>query len=143
MCAPMRILDRYLAREFFRTFVFSLAVFLALSAIVDLFDRLSRFLDVSGMVVIQYYFHRLPGFGFQVMPVAVLLAALFSLGRMARHNELLAMQMGHLSFFRIVAPLLVLGLMVSFAALILGESLIPRMNERALNVYRVKVQKVS
>ncbi|MDE2179306.1 MAG: LPS export ABC transporter permease LptG [candidate division NC10 bacterium] len=139
----MRILDRYLAREFLRTFVFSLAVFLALSAIVDLFDRLSRFLDVSGMVVIQYYFHRLPWFGFQVMPMAVLLAALFSLGRMARHNELLAMQMGHLSFFRIVAPLLVLGLMVSFAALILGESLIPRMNERALNTYRVKVQKVS
>lgn len=139
----MRILDRYLAREFLRTFVFSLAVFLALSAIVDLFDRLSRFLDVSGMVVIQYYFHRLPWFGFQVMPIAVLLAALFSLGRMTRSNELLAMKMGHLSSFRIVVPLLVLGLMVSLAAMILGESIIPRMNERALDAYRVKVQKVS
>ncbi|MDE2060688.1 MAG: LPS export ABC transporter permease LptG [candidate division NC10 bacterium] len=139
----MRILDRYLAREFLRTFVFSLAVFLALSAIVDLFDRLSRFLDVSGMVVIQYYFHRLPWFGFQVMPIAVLLAALFSLGKMARNNELLAMKMGRLSSFRIVVPLLVLGLMVSLAALILGESIIPRMNERALDTYRVKVQKVS
>lgn len=139
----MRILDRYVVREFLRVFVFSLAIFIALSAIVDLFDRLSRFLDVSGMVVLQYYVDRLPWFGFQVMPVAVLLAALFSLGRMARHNELLAMKMGHLSVFRIVAPLLVLGLLVSFSALILGESIIPRMNERALNAYRVKVQKVS
>ena len=139
----MRILDRYLVREFLGTFVFSLVVLLALSAIVDLFDRLSRFLDVSGMVVLQYYVHRLPWFGFQVMPVAVLLAALFSLGRMVRHNELLAMKMGHLGSLRIVAPLLVLGLVVSLAALILGESMIPQMNERALNTYRVKVQKVS
>lgn len=139
----MRILDRYLAKEFLRIFAFSLMIFLALSAIVDLFDRLSRFLDVSGMVVVQYYIHRLPWFGFQVMPVAVLLAALFSLGKMARHNELLAMNMGHLSTFRIIVPPLVLGLVVSFAALILGESIVPRMNERALDAYRVKVQKVS
>src|SRR5574337_107789 len=123
----MRILDRYLAREFLRVFVFALAVLLALSTIVDLFDRISRFLDVSGMVVIQYYIDRLPWFGFQVMPIAALLAALFSLGRMARHNELLAIQMGHLSPWRIVAPLLVLGLVVSVTALILGESIVPRM----------------
>lgn len=138
----MRILDRYIAEEFLRIFVLSLVIFVALAAIVDLFDRLSRFLDVSGLVVIQYYFNRLPWFGFQVMPVAVLLASLFSLGRMARQNELLAMKMGHRSFLRIVIPLLVLGLLVSFAALVLGESMIPRMNERALNAYRVKVQKV-
>ncbi|MBZ0159570.1 LPS export ABC transporter permease LptG [Candidatus Methylomirabilis sp.] len=139
----MRILDRYIVREFLGVFVFSLAIFIALSAIVDLFDRLSRFFDVSGMVVIQYYMNRLPWFGFQVLPVAVLLAALFSLGKMARYNELLAMKMGRLNSFRIVVPLLVLGLVVSFAALILGESIIPRMNERALNAYRVKVQKVA
>src|SRR5574337_1952425 len=105
----MRILDRYLAREFLRVFVFALAVLLALAAIVDLFVRLSRFLDVSGMVVIQYYLQRLPWFGLQVMPVAVLLAALFSLGHMTRQNELLAMKMGHLSFLRIIVPLLVLS----------------------------------
>lgn len=139
----MRILDRYLAKEFLTIFVFSLAIFLALSAIVDLFDRLSRFLDVSVTVIIEYYVHRLPWFGFQVMPVAVLLAALFSLGRMARNNELLAMKMGHRSAFRIVVPLLVLGFVVSVTALMLGESIIPRMNERALDAYRVKVQKVS
>lgn len=139
----MRILDRYLAGAFLRIFVFSLAVFLALSTIVDLFDRLSRFLDVSGMAVVQYYVYRLPWFGFQVMPVAVLLAALFSLGQMARNNELLAMKMGHLSAFRIVVPLVVLGLAISMTALILGESIVPRMNERAMDAYRVNVQKVS
>lgn len=139
----MRILDRYLAITFLKVFAFSLAVFFALYVIVDLFDRLSRFLDAPARVVIQYYFYRLPWIGFQVMPVAVLLAALLSLGGMVRHNELLAMKMGQLSSLRIVAPLLILGLLTSLAALVLGESVVPRMNERALNVYRVKVKKVA
>jgi lipopolysaccharide export system permease protein len=111
--------------------------------IVDLFDRLSGFLDIPGHVVIRYYFYRLPWIGFQVMPVAVLLGALISLGNLARHNELLAMKMGQVSSLRIVVPLLILSLLASIAALILGESIVPRMNERALNIYRVKVKKVS
>ena len=138
----MRILDRYLAIEFLRAFFFSLVVFLAIVVIVDLFDRLSRFLDVPARVVAQYYLYRLPWFGFQVMPVAVLLASLFSLGNLARHNELLAMKMGQLSTLRIVAPLLVLSLLASLAALTLGEAIVPRMNERALNLDRVKVKKI-
>lgn len=139
----MRILDRYLAFEFLRVFTCSLVVFLALYVIVDLFDRLSRFLDAPARVVAQYYVYRLPWIGFQVMPVAVLVASLLSLGNLARHNELLAMKMGRLSSLRIVAPLLIISLLASLAALTMGESIVPSMNERALNVYRVKVKKVS
>ncbi len=139
----MRILDRYLAAEFLKVFAFSLVVFFAVYVIVDLFDRLSRgFLDASARVVVQYYIYRLPWIGYQVMPVAVLLAVLLSLGNLARHNELLAMKMGQLSPLRIVAPLLILSLLTSLAAFAMGESIVPRMNERALNLYRVKVKKV-
>lgn len=138
----MRILDRYLATQFLRVFIFSLIVFQAVYLIVDLFDRLSTFLDASGLVIIQYYFYRLPWVGFQVLPMAVLLASLLSLGTLARNNELLAMKMGRLSSLRIVAPLVILGVLISLVTVLLGESLIPRMNERALNVFRIKVKKV-
>lgn len=139
----MRILDRYLSLEFLKVFTFSLIVFLSLYVIVDLFDRLARFLDAPAWVVVQYYCNRLPWIAFQVIPVSVLLAALLSLGNLARHNELLAMKMGQLSSLRIVTPLLILSLLASLAALVMGESIVPRMNERALNLYRVKVKKVA
>ncbi|MBM2837193.1 MAG: putative Permease YjgP/YjgQ [candidate division NC10 bacterium] len=139
----MRILDRYLSSEFLKVFTFSLIVFLSLYVIVDLFDRLARFLDAPAWVVVQYYCNRLPWIAFQVIPVSVLLAALLSLGNLARHNELLAMKMGQLSSLRIVTPLLILSLLASLAALVMGESIVPRMNERALNLYRVKVKKVA
>ena len=138
----MRILDRYLAIEFLKVFFLTLAVFLAIYVIVDLFDRLSRFLDLPARVVAQYYLYRLPWIAFQVIPVAVLLASLLSLGNLARHNELLAMKMGQLSALRIVAPILILSLVASVSALALGETIVPEMNERALNVYRVKVKKL-
>ena len=139
----MRILDRYLSLEFLKVFGFSLIVFLSLYVIVDLFDRLARYLDAPGWVIVQYYFYRLPLIAFQVMPVAVLLAALFSIGNLARHNELLAMKMGRLSSVRIVTPLLILSLLASLVALTMGESIVPHMNERALNLYRVSVKKVA
>src|SRR3990172_2941402 len=139
----MRILDRYLSFEFLKVLTFSLIVFLPLYVIVDLFDRLTRFLDAPAWVVGQYYYYRLPWIAFQVMPVSVILASLLSLGNLTRHNELLAMKMGQLSSLRIVTPLLILSLMVSLAALTMGESIVPSMNERALNLYRVKGKKVA
>ncbi|MGH7428897.1 MAG: LPS export ABC transporter permease LptG [Candidatus Methylomirabilaceae bacterium] len=138
----MRIVDRYIGIEFLKVLLFSITVFVAIYCLVDLFDRLGRFLDVPALVVAKYYLYRLPGIGFQVMPVAVLLASLVSLGNLARHNELLALKMARVSTLRIVAPLLLLSLLVSVLTLTLSESLVPEMNERALNIYRVKVLKI-
>jgi lipopolysaccharide export system permease protein len=138
----MRVLDRYLANEFLKAFCLSLAAFMATYVVVDLFDRLSRFLDAPQHVVAIYYLYRLPWIAFQVMSVAVLLASLVSLGNLSRHNELLAMKMGGLSALRIVAPVLLLALLASLGALAMGESIVPRMNERALNLYRVTVRKL-
>jgi lipopolysaccharide export system permease protein len=92
-------------------------------------------------VVVQYYLYRLPWIAVQVMPVAVLLASLVSLGTLARHNEVLAMKLGQMSTLRIVAPVLLLGLLASLAVVALGESVVPTMNERAQALYLVKVKK--
>jgi lipopolysaccharide export system permease protein len=138
----MRIVDRYIGIEFLKALLFSITVFVAIFCIVDLFDRLGRFLDVPPRFVARYYLNRLPGIGIQVMPVAVLLACLVSLGNLARHNELLALKMARVSTLRIVAPLLLLSLLASVLVLALNESIIPQMNERALNIYRAKVLKI-
>ncbi len=137
----MRIVDRYIGIEFLKALLYSITVFVAIYCIVDLFDRMGRYLDAPARVVAQYYLYRIPGIGLQVMPVAVLLASLVSLGNLARHNELLALKMARVSTLRIVAPLLLLSLLGSVLILFLSESLIPEMNERALNVFRSKVQK--
>ncbi len=140
----MRILDRYVAREFLKILGMTLVVFVGIYVIVDLFEKLGRFLEaqVPARFMIRYYLFSLPNILFQVMPVAVLLSSLLALGTMARHNELLAMKMGHIGTLRIALPCLALAVGLSGAALVLGQSTIPRANERAQDIMRTRVKKL-
>ena len=140
----MRLLDRYIARECLKLFCLCLVVFVGVYVIVDLFEKFSKFLEarVEPDLILRYYLFSLPNFFLQVLPVAVLLASLLTLGGLARHNEVLAMKMGHVSTLRIALPCIAVGLIASLAAWMAAEYLAPRTNERALNIWRTQVRRL-
>ncbi|MFI5338948.1 MAG: LPS export ABC transporter permease LptG [Candidatus Methylomirabilales bacterium] len=140
----MRLLDRYIARECLKILALCLVVFIGIYLVVDLFDKLSGFLEAradAGMIL-RYYGFRLPKILTEVLPVAVLLACLLSLGGMAKDNEVLAMKMGHVSSLRIALPCIGVGLAASLAAWTIVEYIAPRANERALNIERTEIKKL-
>jgi len=140
----MKILDRYIMMEFLRAFLFAEVSFVGIYLVVDLFEQLNRFLEAeTGMItILTYYLFSLPGISLQVAPVAALLAALLGLGNLAKHHELLAMQMGRMSTLRIILPLLLLASLLSLVAFGLGESVIPWANQKAITLYKIRVKKV-
>lgn len=121
-----------------------LVVFMGVYLIVDLFEKFSRFLEaqVPPELILRYYLFSLPKIFTEVLPVAVLLASVLSLGGLARHNELLAMKMGQIGTLRIALPCIALGLLASGAAWIITEYVAPRTNERALNIERTEVRRL-
>jgi len=140
----MRLLDRYIARECLKILCLCLAVFVGVYVIVDLFEKFSKFLEarVEPALIVRYYLFSLPNFFLQVLPVGVLLASLLTLGGLARHNEVLAMKMGHVSTLRIALPCIAVGLIASLAAWMAAEYLAPRTSERALNIWRTQVRRL-
>jgi lipopolysaccharide export system permease protein len=138
----MRLLDRYIARESLKILLLCLVVFTGVYVIVDLFEKFSRFLEarVDPALILHYYLFSLPNILTQVLPVAVLLASLLSLGGMARHNEVLAMKMGRVSTLRIALPCIGVGLAASLAAWSATEYVAPRTTERALDIWRTQVR---
>jgi len=111
---------------------------------VDLFEKLSRFLEarVSAGLIFRYYVFRLPKVFTEVLPVAVLLACLLSLGSLARNNEVLAMKMGQVGALRIALPCIGVGLAASALAWVAVEYVAPRASERALNIERTQVRRL-
>jgi lipopolysaccharide export system permease protein len=140
----MRVLDRYVARECLKILLLCLVVFMGVYVIVDLFEKFSRFLEarVPPALILRFYVLSLPKIFTLVLPVAVLLASLLSLGTLGRHNELLAMKMGHVSTLRIALPCLLLGLVASLAAWTTAEHVAPRTEEQALNIWRTQVRRL-
>ena len=60
-----------------------------------------------------------------LLPVALLLALLFSLGRMSRSNEIVSMLTAGVGLPRIIAPLILVGLLTTAGSLALNYSLGP------------------
>ncbi len=140
----MRLLDRYVLRECLKVLGLCLVLFIGIYVIVDLFDRLGRFLEARATLetIVRLYLLRLPRIMIEVLPVAVLLACLLSLGGMARNNEILAMKMGQVGSLRIALPCVGVGLLASFAAWGINEYVAPPASERALNIERTEIRKL-
>ena len=128
----MNRLDRYLMRRFMFSLVWSLIGFWAIFLVVHLVEHLDKFIDkgAPAKYVALYYIYYSPFILILVIPIAVLLATLFSVGFLGRRNELLAMRAAGVSLLRIAMPLLFLGLMVTAVVMVAGETIYPRMEQR-------------
>jgi LPS export ABC transporter permease LptG len=123
----MRLLDRYILRYFFQAYVYCIAGFISIWFIFDVSDNISTFLDqrVSRLLILKYYLSQAPQILVILLPVALLLALLFTLGRMSRSNEIVSMLTAGVSLPRILAPLLLAGLLTTAASTFLNYSLAP------------------
>lgn len=139
----MRILDRYLLREQLLALAAGLVFFVAVFIVVDLFEKIDMYLDnhVPAHVVALFYGVSIPGIMLQVIPVAMLLSCLLTLGQLGRHNELAAMQTAGIGLGRIAAPLYALALVVSALVFLVNEVALPRINAERNRILRVEIRK--
>jgi len=123
----MRLLDRYVLRHFLQAYFYCIAGFISIWFIFDISDNLSTFLDerVSRSLIAKYYLTQAPQILVILLPVALLLALLFCLGRMSRSNEIVSMLTAGVSLPRLTAPLLLAGLLTTVASTVLNYSLAP------------------
>jgi len=132
----LRILDRYLLREFVVYLIMGLLAFVGIFVIVDVFEKIDTFVDAQAApaLVVRFYLTYVPVVLVQILPVAVLLASLLSLGRFVRYNELTAMRIAGQSLYRIFRPLFALALALSVVSFVLGEAVVPEANHRRKKV---------
>jgi lipopolysaccharide export system permease protein len=123
----MRLLDHYVLRHFLQAYIYCIAGFISIWFIFDVSDNISTFLDarVSRMLILKYYLTQVPQILVILLPVALLLALLFCLGRMSRSNEVVSMLTAGVSLPRIIAPLILVGLLTTAGSLALNYSLGP------------------
>jgi LPS export ABC transporter permease LptG len=121
----MRLLDRYILRNFLQPYVYCIFGFLAIWLIFDISDNSSTIFDERAplALVLHFYWTQIPQVLVVLLPVSLLLALLFSLGRMSRANEIVSMLTAGVSVPRVILPLLGVGLVTTGATLALNYSL--------------------
>jgi lipopolysaccharide export system permease protein len=128
----MKILDRHLLREFLLPLFYTLAGFALVYVVIDLFENLERFRShgVRSADILRYYRDMLPTVLDIVMPVSLLLATLYTLADLTRHNEITAMRACGFSLNRVMVPYLGMGLVAVAATAAVKEWVAPPALER-------------
>ncbi len=133
----MKVLDRHILRALVAPFLIGLVLFTVV-LLADVGRRMGATvlaMRVPTGLIVQYIALRIPSVLALALPVGMLVGAAMATNRLARTGETAAMRAGRISFWRLSAPLLTVGLCVSAIDLVLNEILVPRANERSLEVY--------
>jgi lipopolysaccharide export system permease protein len=123
----MKRLDKYLFGEYLAPLAYCLAAFVLLYVVCDLFAHMSLFLNANvplGLLV-RYYLALVATTLEFIVPASLLLATLYALWNLARHNEVTAMRASGLSFVRILVPFFVVGLAVTVVVACVKEMAAP------------------
>jgi LPS export ABC transporter permease LptF len=128
-----RLLDLYVTREYLRVFALAGVGLLSLfyiSTFIDLVDKLFRG-EATAALLARYFVFQTPQFMYFVIPMAVLIATLVTVGLMTRNSELLVMRACGISLYRTAVPLLLLGALTGGLLFALQEGVLSQTNREA------------
>ncbi|MDG2122990.1 MAG: LptF/LptG family permease [Verrucomicrobiales bacterium] len=123
-------LDRYVVKSFLAPFLLCLIGFIVIWFIMDLADNGPDFTSANPPPTIatlaEFYISRVPQIIVLILDVTLLLAFLYTLGKMSQTNEIISMLGAGLSTWRILLPLFVIAFYASVLSLALNYRWAPQ-----------------
>lgn len=139
----MKILDKYLIKQFLQTILFGLLAFTVIFIVIDAMENLDDFIDqnVSALTILHYYVVFSPEIIKLMTPVAVLFAALFTAGKAANLSELTAIKASGVSLFRFMLPFIATTVILSLVSIYFIGYVVPMANKTKLNIEQQYLKK--
>lgn len=139
----LRILDKYIFREVLLTFLFGICAFSAVFIGSGTLFKIAKYITDYGaslQAVVKIFIFGLPSVIMWTFPMSMLLASLLTFGRLSSSSEITAMKSCGISFGRIAAPAIIMGLIVSLCAIAFNEYVVPWANTAYRNVLYYEIQ---
>ena len=138
-----KIIDIYLIKEFINPYFVGVAIITIIGLSGILFE-ISDWLivkEVDPGAVFRILFYRLPEIIVKTFPAAVLFATISAMSRLNRENEFTALRLGGISLYRLMVPLIIMGILVSILTFFVNEYVVHWANHQAENIIRQYVLK--
>ena len=132
----MKIIDKYLIKQFLQTIFFGLLAFTLLFVVIDMIENMDDFIDrhVTFDIILHYYLVFSPEIIKLMTPVAVLFAALFTAGKVANLSELTAIKASGVSLYRFMSPFLITTIIISLLSIYFAGYVVPSANRTKVNI---------
>ena len=139
------ILDRYMLSELAGPFLFGVAAFTLIFAATEILNigRLVSSEHAPLWAALLVFCWSLPADVVLVIPMALLLGTLLAVQRLSGESEITALKAAGVTFARIVAPLLAVGIVMSFVTYLLQELVVPYANDQLIEIENSVINHVS
>ena len=133
----MKILDKYIAKNFLIGYIIAFCVLIGLRIIIDLFVNLDEFTEHAGLGTLAVIKNILSFYALQstlyfrdFAGMITVVAAVFSLGKMVRSNELVAVIASGVNLKRVIMPILLLSILLTALLVVDQELIIPPLADK-------------
>ena len=122
-------IDKYIVKSFIPTFLLCVLAICGIYIVIDGLQRLDDFIEMGAkafLLAAYYYAFMIPVIMTELFPAITLIAVSLVLVRFVRNNEILAMQVAGICLYRVLVPVFVLSVFMSFTAVANQELVIPK-----------------
>lgn len=127
----LKRLDIYIIKKFLGTYIFMIALIMAIAVVFDINERIDKFMThnatLSG-IVFDYYLNFIPYYANLFSPLFIFLAVIFFTSKMAGNSEIIAILSNGISFFRLLRAYMISALLIAVVSFIFGSFIIPPAN---------------
>ena len=127
------ILDRYVASAYLRVAFLStvaMAGIFYIATFLDLSDKVFRG-QATWSMLFTYFWYATPQYVYYILPLAVLLATLVTIGLLTKNSELVVMKACGISLYRVALPMVVSAIFAGGVLFLLEQTVLGPANRRA------------
>lgn len=134
----IKILHRYILKEFIGAFVFGLIIFSTILLLDQIFQLVDLFLSkgVSLGLIAQLFILIIPNILSLTIPMAILFGALLSYGRFAEDNEITVMKATGITYKTLSMPIIVFVVVISLGLVYFNHYLSPSTHKYFRTLYK-------
>lgn len=135
----IKILDRYIIRQYLATFGFVLMALTLIACVIDLGEKIEEFKEKKATlndVIFGHYIHFIAHINALLFPLIALIAVVFFTSRLAYNSEVISILNAGVSFKRFIRPYLIAGGLLATSHLLLNHYIVPEGNKRRLEIER-------
>lgn len=130
------LLDRYILKKFLGTYLFAMALIIAICIVFDVAEKIDDFISEKAPlseILFDYYLNFIPYFVNMLSSLFVFISVIFITSQMANRSEIIAILSSGVSFNRLLYPYFVGAAIIFCFSLLLANFVIPPAN-------RVRIQ---
>ncbi|MEO0041650.1 MAG: hypothetical protein RL329_1098 [Bacteroidota bacterium] len=133
----LKILDRYIVKQYLQTFFFVVLVFTLIACVIDFSEKVEDFAKsaiTKKEILVDYYFNFIPHINNLLFPLYALISVTFFTSRLAYNSEIISILNAGVSFMRILRPYMMGALVITGLHFAMNHYIVPQGNKRRIAV---------